>query len=126
MALTVSARSRFSGPSTPNLIKGAALCAALGIAASLTEYADLGKWLTVAGVLLLIVGLHRFGRLGADAAIVFELPPPRRKKKRKKPALREGEEESEPRAPSSQGEPEPAANDARTDVDADVDADAKR
>lgn len=84
MALTVSARSRFSGPSTPNLIKGAALCAALGIAASLTEYADFGKWLTVAGVLLLIFGLHRFGRLGPDDAIVFELPAPRKKRKRKK------------------------------------------
>ncbi|HEX2673033.1 MAG TPA: hypothetical protein VHM25_19265, partial [Polyangiaceae bacterium] len=73
MALTVSARSRFNGPSTPNLIKGAAICAAVGIAASLGEYADYGKWLTVAGVLLLIVGLHRFGRSGPDAAIVFEL-----------------------------------------------------
>ncbi|HET7544282.1 MAG TPA: hypothetical protein VFK05_30640 [Polyangiaceae bacterium] len=91
MALTVSARSRFTGPSTPSLIKGAALCAAFGIAASLTEYADLGKWLTVAGVLLLIVGLHRFGRLGPDDAIVFELPAPRKKKKRKQPAPSEAE-----------------------------------
>jgi len=84
MALTVSARSRFTGPSTPNLIKGAAICASLGIGASLGEYADFGKWLTVAGVLLLILGLHRFGRSGPDPAIVFELPSPRKKKKRKK------------------------------------------
>jgi len=86
MAVTVSARSRFTGPSTPNLIKAAAICAALGIAASLGEYADFGKWLTVAGVVLSIVGLHRFGRLGPDPAIVFELPAARKKKKRKKSA----------------------------------------
>ena len=85
MALTVSARSRFTGPSTPSLIKGAAICDAVGIGSSLTEYADFGKWLAVAGVLLLIFGLHRFGRTGPDAAIVFELSPPRKKKKKKRP-----------------------------------------
>jgi len=84
MALTVSARSRFAGPSTPTLIKAAAICAAVGIAASITEYADLGKWLAVAGVLLSIAGLHRFGRMGPDEAIVFELAPPRKKKKKRK------------------------------------------
>lgn len=94
MALTVSARSKFTGPSTPSLIKGAAICAAVGIGSSLTEYADFGKWLTVAGVLLSIWGLHRFGRLGPDAPIVFELPP--RKKKKRKSALPEAEAEAEP------------------------------
>ena len=106
MALTVSARSRFSGPSTDVLIKGAAICAAVGIGASLTEYADLGKWLAVVGVLLMIVGLHRFGRMGPDPAIVFELSPPRKKKKKRKPAAsatgpatsREGEGEGEAKA----------------------------
>ncbi|HEY3252582.1 MAG TPA: hypothetical protein VGJ91_01495 [Polyangiaceae bacterium] len=93
MALTVSARSRFSAPSTPSLIKGAAICAAVGIGSSLTEYADYGKWLTVAGVLLLIAGLHRFGRMGPDAAIVFELPAPRRKKKKQRKAGGAGEPE---------------------------------
>jgi len=34
----------------------------------------------------LIVGLHRFGRLGPDEAIVFELSPPRKKKRRKQRA----------------------------------------
>ena len=87
MALTVSARSRFSGPSTASLIKGAAICAAVGIGSAITEYADLGKWLAVLGVLLLIVALHRFGRMGADPAIVFELAPVRKRKK-KKPAPR--------------------------------------
>jgi hypothetical protein len=93
MALTVSARSKFTGPSTPSLIKGAAVCAAVGIGSSLTEYADFGKWLTVAGVLLSIWGLHRFGRLGPDAPIVFELPA--RKKKKRKSALPEAEPEPE-------------------------------
>jgi len=96
MALTVSARSKFSGPSTPSLIKGAAICAAVGIGSSLTESADYGKWLTVAGVLLLIAGLHRFGRMGPDAAIVFELAPPRKKKKRPKPAASEVESPPSP------------------------------
>ncbi len=83
MALTVSARSRFRGPSTGSLIKGAAIAAALGIGLSITEYADYGRWLAVAGVLLLIAGLHRFGRMGPDEAIVFELAPPRKKKKKR-------------------------------------------
>ncbi|HYP98733.1 MAG TPA: hypothetical protein VER96_08665 [Polyangiaceae bacterium] len=104
MALTVSARSRFTGPSTPSLIKGAAICAAVGIAASLSEYADFGKWLVVAGVLLLIVGLHRFGRLGPDPAIVFELPPPRKKRKRKKPV------ESAPSDTDAPGDTDPSAD----------------
>ncbi|MEI9950942.1 MAG: hypothetical protein WDO74_18690 [Pseudomonadota bacterium] len=86
MALTVSARSSSSGPSTPSLIKGAAICAAVGIGSSITEYADYGKWLAVAGVLLLIAGLHRFGRTGPDAAIVFEIASPRKKKKKRRSA----------------------------------------
>ena len=105
MALTVSARSRFTGPSTPNLIKGAAICSAVGIAASLTEYADFGKWLTVAGVLLLILGLHRFGRLGADPAIVFELPAPRKKRKRKKASAAESSDAND-REPASDADSE--------------------
>lgn len=104
MALTVSARSRFTGPSTPNLIKGAAVCTAVGIAASLGEYADYGKWLTVAGVLLLVVGLHRFGRLGPDPAIVFELPSaPRKKKKRKKAAAADEAESAASEAEPTSG-----------------------
>ena len=115
MALTVSARSRFTGPSTPNLIKGAAFGAALGIAACLTEYADYGRWLAVAGVLLLIVGLHRFGRMGPDDAIVFELPAPRKKKKRKKQAASSdaGVEASDPNS-----ETEAASSDGDAGADA--------
>jgi hypothetical protein len=85
MALTVSARARFTGPSTPALIRAAAACAVAGIFLSITEYAEIGKWLAIIGVILLLVGLHRFGRSGPDAAIHFELAPPRKKKRKKKP-----------------------------------------
>jgi hypothetical protein len=104
MALTVSARSRWTGPSTPALIRGAALCAAAGIFLSITEYADTGKWLTVIGVVLLIIGLHRFGRTGPDEPIRFELAPLRKKKKKKK------------KAPALENvEPEPTGAHANTD-----------
>jgi len=88
MALTVSARNRFSGPSVGTLIRVAAIFAALGVALSITDdYAEFGKWFAVSGVVLLIVGLHRFGRTGPDPAIHFEAAPaPRKKKKKKKRA----------------------------------------
>jgi hypothetical protein len=91
MAVTVSARSRFKGPSTPALIRCAGLCAALGIGLSITDNADYGRWITVAGVLLLIFSLHRYGRTGPDAPIVFELAPPRKRKKKKRKAAPESE-----------------------------------
>jgi hypothetical protein len=37
----------------------------VGIALAVTDD-DWGRWVTVAGVLVLFVTLHRFGRLGAD------------------------------------------------------------
>lgn len=87
MALTVSARNRFTGPSESTLIRIAAIFAALGVALSITDdYAGFGKWFAVIGVLLLIVGLHRFGRLGPDPAIHFEeAAAPRKKKKKRRP-----------------------------------------
>ena len=116
MALTVSARARFGGPSTAGLIKGAALCAAVGIGSSLTEYADLGKWLALVGVLLLIAGLHRFGRMGPDPAIVFELSPPRKKKKKRKQAA------DEPAA----SEAEPAASEAELAASVESESESER
>ena len=113
MAVTVSARSRFNGPSTPALIRGAGLCAALGIGLSITEYADFGKWITVAGVLMLIWSLHRYGRSGADAPIVFELAPPRRRKKKRKKAAAESESAADDgeSSASSEGAEAPEPND---------------
>jgi hypothetical protein len=80
----VSAQAKSHSLGTATLVKIAGACAALGIASSLTEYSDYGRWLTVLGVLLLLVGLHRFGRSGPDAVIYFEVEPPARKKKKKK------------------------------------------
>jgi hypothetical protein len=114
MALTVSARSRWTGPSTPALIRGAALCAALGIFLSITEYADTGKWLTVVGVVLLIVGLHRFGRTGPDEPIRFELAPLRKKKKKKKKT-----EPREPEATDEDTNPSPDEPGSSSDSDSD-------
>ena len=85
MALTVNARDRFTLPRVGVIIRVAAIFAALGVALSITEdYATFGKWFAVIGVFLLVVGLHRFGRLGPDAAIRFEAAPAPRKKKKKK------------------------------------------
>ena len=112
MALTVSARSRWTGPSTPALIRGAALCAAVGIFLSITEYADTGKWLTVAGVVLLIVGLHRFGRSGPDEPIRFELAPLRKKKKKKKKAEALAAEPTDEDGSPSPDEPAGSSNDS--------------
>jgi len=84
MALTVSARARWNGPSTPALIRAAALCAAAGVGLSITDYADTAKWLAVIGVIAMIVALHRFGRLGPDEPIHFQLEAPRKKKRKKR------------------------------------------
>ena len=84
MALTASSRKRFTLPSESVLIRVAALLAALGVALSITDdYASFGKWFAVIGVALLIVGLHRFGRMGPDAPIRFEAAPRKKKKKKK-------------------------------------------
>jgi hypothetical protein len=49
------------------LISAGAVLAVLGVAFAVNDD-DVGKWLTLAGVIALIVGLHRFGRLGTDEA----------------------------------------------------------
>jgi hypothetical protein len=95
MALTISASPR---PSTSLLIRSAAACAAAGVGLSLTDYAGVGKWLAVVGVVLMIVGLHRFGRTGPDEAIVFQLEPAKKKKRKKK--LEGAAAVSEPGAPA--------------------------
>ena len=41
-----------------------------GIAFSVIDDATLGAWFTIAGLLLSIVALHRFGRLGPDSGRV--------------------------------------------------------
>ena len=112
MALTVSARARWNGPSTPALIRGAALCAAAGVGLSITDYADTAKWLAVIGVISMIVALHRFGRLGPDEPIHFELEAPRKKKKKKRTPEAAAEPPAQPAAAEAA-----AASDATSDPD---------
>ena len=52
---------------TRNLILFGAALLLVGIALSVTDDGT-GRWLTVAGILVLFFTLHRFGRLGADSA----------------------------------------------------------
>ena len=53
-----------SSAAQPLTVGAIGICA--GIAFSITGSEDVGAVLTLAGVLLLLWGLHRFGRLGAD------------------------------------------------------------
>ena len=47
-----------------------ATVALVGIALSASEYQDLGAWVTLAGLVLTIWGVHRFGRSGPDGDVV--------------------------------------------------------
>ena len=49
------------------IVVGASLTFA-GIALAVTND-DFARWLVVGGLVLLAVGLHRFGRLGSDGAV---------------------------------------------------------
>jgi predicted cobalt transporter CbtA len=71
---------------TRSLILAAGALAVSGIALSATGSEDFGKWLTLLGVALLVVGLHRFGRSGPDEALELEPAPGRRKKRKKRDA----------------------------------------
>ncbi len=81
-----AATSHWAWPSARGLIRVAGACAVIGIGLSASDYGDLGKWLAIVGVALLVVGLHRFGRMGPDAPLVFDVAVrPLKKKKKKKP-----------------------------------------
>jgi hypothetical protein len=45
-----------------------------GIAFSVSDDASVGSWFTLAGLLLSILALHRFGRLGPDSGRVASTP----------------------------------------------------
>jgi len=83
--MSAEAVTHWSRPSARSLIRAAAAAAVVGIGLSVSEYGDIGKWLAIVGVALLVVGLHRFGRMGPDAPIRFDAEPAPRKKKKKKP-----------------------------------------
>lgn len=51
-----------------SILKIGACTAASGIALAATGDNDVARWLTVVGLVLLVWGLHRFGRLGGDSS----------------------------------------------------------
>jgi hypothetical protein len=51
------------------LLRIATTTAAVGVSLASAGDEGLARWLTVAGLVLLVAGLHRFGRLGADAPL---------------------------------------------------------
>jgi len=78
----------------------AATLGVLGVAFNLnSDDSTLPKVIAAVGVVTLIWSIHRFGRLGPDEAIVFEVPDEpvkKKKKKKKRPAVEtsDGSEES--------------------------------
>jgi len=61
-------RPRRAG-SARTILMVAGPCLAAGIALASIGDAAIGRWLVVAGALGLLVGLHRYGRLGADPPV---------------------------------------------------------
>jgi len=53
--------------SSRTLIAAGATLAVAGIAMSVSELRDIGSWLTVGALVIVILGIHRFGRCGPDA-----------------------------------------------------------
>jgi hypothetical protein len=76
--------------SARRLLAIAATLGVVGIAFNLNGDGTLPKVLATAGIVALIWSIHRYGRLGPDAAIAFAAPEPaeapRKKKKKKKRA----------------------------------------
>lgn len=72
-------------PNTRILLAIATTLGVLGIALAAAGGEDLPKVLTLIGLLAMIVGLHRYGRLGPDAPMLFAAPTkaPKKKKKRR-------------------------------------------
>jgi hypothetical protein len=52
--------------SSRTLLAAGLTAVVVGIALSVTDSAALGSWLTVGALVLVILGLHRFGRTGPD------------------------------------------------------------
>jgi hypothetical protein len=71
-------------PNTRILLLIATTLGVLGIALAASGGEDLPKVLTLVGLLAMIVGLHRYGRLGPDAPIQFASPIKAAKKKKKR------------------------------------------
>lgn len=63
-----------SSGNTRTLILVSAGLTLAGIAFSVSDDTSVGSWFTLAGLLLSIVALHRFGRLGPDSGRVAPTP----------------------------------------------------
>jgi len=89
--MAVSASMPMHEQNARRFVAIAATLGVLGVAFNLNdEGATLPKILAGLGVVSLIWSIHRFGRLGPDATIVYEEPeeavaPKKKKKKKKKP-----------------------------------------
>ncbi|HET9952902.1 MAG TPA: hypothetical protein VFQ61_00285 [Polyangiaceae bacterium] len=66
MSDSAPAARRPGEPKTRTLIQAGAVLTVFGIALSAAGDGSIGRWLTLGGMFVLIVGLHRFGRLGPD------------------------------------------------------------
>ena len=53
--------------SSRTLIAAGITATVVGIALSVSDFHDLGAWVTVGALVIVILGLHRFGRTGPDA-----------------------------------------------------------
>jgi hypothetical protein len=82
----VAVTSAGSAGNARTLIASAATIALIGIALSASGNSTIGAWVTLAGLIAVIWGLHRFGRTGPDAPLVLA---PRRRRKKKKRAVRD-------------------------------------
>jgi hypothetical protein len=51
------------------MLKVTGPCLAAGIALAAIGDGEIGRWLVIAGAIGLLVGLHRYGRLGADPPV---------------------------------------------------------
>lgn len=63
---------RPSEAGTRTLLRVGAVTAGVGIALAASGDPELARWLVLGGIVLLVFGLHRFGRLGTDEPIEFE------------------------------------------------------
>lgn len=68
-------RSKPREGATRTLLKVAGTTTVVGIALAASGDEDLARWLTLIGLIAMVVGLHRFGRLGADPALELERSP---------------------------------------------------
>ena len=96
-----------------SLLAAGTSSALVGIGLSAGGSPELGSWVSVGSLLVLVYGLHRFGRSGADLPPRAEEPARRRKKKKKSAGSAE-RPASEPSTRVSEGQDPEQAEGAPT------------